>query len=55
MPVAWAAAVHIIANEYYGFDDPLEEFADLYGAHHDEAAIVLKFIRELEEISYPII
>ncbi|MBT2681861.1 tetratricopeptide repeat protein [Bacillus sp. ISL-35] len=55
MPAAWAAAVHFIANEYYGFDDPLNEFANLYGSHHDEAAKVLEFIRELEEISYPII
>lgn len=54
-PAAWAAAVHFTANEYYGFDDPLEEFADLYGSHHVEAAKVLEFIRELEEISYPII
>ncbi|WP_176167397.1 tetratricopeptide repeat protein [Mesobacillus jeotgali] len=52
---AWAAASHFIANEYYGFDDPLETFADLYSSPHEETAQVLDFIRKLEEISYPII
>ncbi|MDQ0414152.1 MULTISPECIES: tetratricopeptide repeat protein [Mesobacillus] len=54
-PNDWAGAIHFIANEYYGFDNPLGEFADLYSSHHEEAAKVLRFIRELEEISYPII
>jgi tetratricopeptide (TPR) repeat protein len=52
---AWAAASHFIANEYYGFEDPLETFADLYSSPHEETAQVLDFIRKLEEISYPII
>ncbi|CAM3944202.1 tetratricopeptide repeat protein [Mesobacillus thioparans] len=54
-PAAWAAAIHFIANEYYGFEDPLEDFAELYGSAEEETAKVLEFIRELEEISYPII
>ena len=52
---AWAASYHFIANEYYGFEDPLDSFADLYGTSTEEAAEVVSFIRMLEEISYPII
>jgi tetratricopeptide (TPR) repeat protein len=52
---AWAAAYHFIANEYYGFDETLETFAELYTSSGEEAEQVLAFIRMLEEISYPII
>ncbi|RSD23342.1 tetratricopeptide repeat protein [Mesobacillus subterraneus] len=52
---AWAAACHFIANEYYGFDDSLDSFAEVYGSSKEEAEQVLGFIRRLEEISYPII
>ena len=51
---AWAAACHFTANEYYGFEDPLESFAEIYGSEVEEAEQVLDFIRKLEEISYPI-
>ncbi|WP_102263767.1 tetratricopeptide repeat protein [Mesobacillus jeotgali] len=52
---AWAAACHFIANEYYGFEDSLESFAEIYNSQVEETEQVLGFIRELEEISYPII
>jgi len=52
---AWAAAYHFMANEYYGFDEPLESFAELYTSSEKETGQVLAFIRMLEEISYPII
>lgn len=52
---AWAAAYHFIANEYYGFDESLESFAELYTSSSEEAEQALAFIRKLEEISYPII
>ncbi|WLR56162.1 tetratricopeptide repeat protein [Mesobacillus subterraneus] len=52
---AWAAACHFIANEYYGFEDPLESFAEIYNSNIEETEQVLSFIRKLEEISYPII
>jgi tetratricopeptide (TPR) repeat protein len=51
---AWAAAYHFTANQYYGFEDPLESFAELYSSTNEEAGQVLVFIRTLEEISYPI-
>ncbi|GAE43997.1 hypothetical protein [Mesobacillus boroniphilus] len=52
---AWAAACHFVANEYYGFEDPLESFAEIYNSQIEETQQVLDFIRRLEEISYPII
>jgi tetratricopeptide (TPR) repeat protein len=52
---AWAAACHFTANEYYGFEDPLESFAEIYSSQVGETEQVLDFIRKLEEISYPII
>ncbi|MGV2938025.1 tetratricopeptide repeat protein [Mesobacillus sp. LC4] len=52
---AWAATCHYIANEYYGFEDPLESFAEIYESEVEETEQVLDFIRKLEEISYPII
>lgn len=52
---AWAAACHSIANEYYGFNDSLESFAEIYNSHFEETEQVLGFIRKLEEISSPII
>lgn len=52
---AWAAAYHFMANEYYGFDESLESFAELYTSSEKETGEVLAFIRMLEEISYPII
>ncbi|UYZ20959.1 tetratricopeptide repeat protein [Mesobacillus jeotgali] len=52
---AWAAACHFTANEYYGFEDPLESFAEIYHSEAEAAEQVLDFIRRLEEISYPII
>lgn len=51
---AWAAACHFIANEYYGFGDSLDSFAEIYNSQIEETEQVLDFIRELEEISYPI-
>ncbi len=51
---AWAAACHSIANEYYGFEDPLESFTEIYNSPTEETEQVLDFIRRLEEISYPI-
>lgn len=52
---AWAAACHFTANEYYGFEDPLGIFAEIYNSTDEETEQVLDFIRKLEEISYPII
>jgi tetratricopeptide (TPR) repeat protein len=52
---AWAAAYHFLANEYYGFDEPLENFSEIYNSSEEEASEALAFIRMLEEISYPII
>lgn len=54
-PEAWAAAYHFIANEYYGFEDSLESFADIYDSSAEGAEEALSFIRMLEEISYSII
>lgn len=52
---ATSAAYHFMANEYFGFEEPLESFAALYQASREESSDVLAFIRMLEEISYPII
>lgn len=52
---AWASAYHFIANEYYGFEDQLESFAEIYNCSVEVAEEALSFIRMLEEISYPII
>jgi tetratricopeptide (TPR) repeat protein len=52
---AWAAAYHFVANEYFGFDDSLDSFADLYNSSIEEAEQALTFITKLEEISSPII
>lgn len=52
---AWSAAYHFLAQEYYGFDEPLEDFAEMYKSDEEEASEALAFIRMLEEISYPII
>ena len=52
---AWAAAYHFVVNEYFGFDNSLDSFAELYNCSIEEAEQALTFITRLEEISSPII
>lgn len=50
-----AAAYHLVADEYYGGDSTTSEMEQLYHSSATEIERCIAFIKELEEISYPII
>ncbi len=52
---AWAAAYHYLANEYFGLDGSIDSYAKQYGSTVEETGAALEFIKQIEEISYPII
>ncbi|MFF2458693.1 tetratricopeptide repeat protein [Peribacillus simplex] len=52
---AWAAAYHALAEEYMTGEVFMRELADLYQADEESVADILSNIKEIEEISYPII
>jgi tetratricopeptide (TPR) repeat protein len=54
-PSVWAAAYHFIGAEYFGAACSVSEFAIKYHASTEEITKALRMIREVEEISYPII
>lgn len=54
-PRAWAAAFHFIALEYYGSKPRTSQFSKEYGVSLKELEKAAALIREVEEISYPII
>ncbi|MDP1417341.1 tetratricopeptide repeat protein [Peribacillus simplex] len=52
---AWAAAYHALAEEYMTGEVFGRGLADLYQADEETVADILSYIKEIEEISYPII
>jgi tetratricopeptide (TPR) repeat protein len=52
---AWAAAFHIIVLEYYGSEPKIHDFSKEYSVEISKIVQALDRIREIEEISYPII
>ncbi|MDE3839807.1 hypothetical protein C0966_10595 [Bacillus methanolicus] len=54
-PSVWAAAYHFIGSEYFGSAHSVGEFAEKYNASPEDIKKAMKIIREVEEISYPII
>lgn len=54
-PAVWAAAYHFIGSEYFGSAHSVGDFAKKYNTSEAEINKALKMIREVEEISYPII
>lgn len=53
--MAWAAAYHFIALEYHGMCVDHIKLTDQYQTSNEDFEKALKKIREVEEISYPII
>jgi tetratricopeptide (TPR) repeat protein len=54
-PNAWAAGFHFLAFQYYGNEPQENEFADEYHISKAELEAATAMIKEIEEISYPII
>lgn len=54
-PNAWAAGFHFIAFQYYGNEPEHSEFTGKYNISLEELEATVSFIKEIEEISYPII
>lgn len=52
---AWAAAFHATVLEYYGMGQNLSQFSSDYGVPREELEKASALIKEIEEISYPII
>jgi tetratricopeptide (TPR) repeat protein len=52
---AWAAAFHLIVLEYYGSEPKVSDFLLEYRVQEEEMTQALELIRQIEEISYPII
>jgi tetratricopeptide (TPR) repeat protein len=52
---AWAAAYHALAEEYMTGEVSVRDLADLYKADEESVVDILSYIKEIEEISYPII
>lgn len=52
---AWAAAYHALAEEYMTGEVFGSDLADLYLADEETVADILSYLKEIEEISYPII
>jgi tetratricopeptide (TPR) repeat protein len=54
-PYIWAAAYHLIALEYHGEIHSVDKLANKYNVEQEAIGKAILFIRELEEISSPII
>lgn len=54
-PQAWAAAFHILTLEYYGQNPKIKDIQDEYGQSEDHVMQAINWIKEIEEISYPVI
>lgn len=54
-PRAWAAAYHFIVLEYFGMPNSIEKLVQKYETQSTSMKEAIKLIRELEEISSPII
>jgi tetratricopeptide (TPR) repeat protein len=54
-PHAWAAGFHYIAYQYYGNEPKASEFTGEYNISIEELEATTNLIKEIEEISYPII
>jgi hypothetical protein len=54
-PYIWAAAYHFIALEYHGETISIDKLAKKYEVEQEAISKTILFIRELEEISSPII
>lgn len=54
LPV-WAAAYHALAEEYMAGENISGKIADIYLADEEAVEDILSYIKEIEEISYPII
>ncbi|MGM9957089.1 MAG: tetratricopeptide repeat protein [Peribacillus sp.] len=52
---AWAAAYHALAEEYMTGEDRIQEIANSYSVDGEAVTNILATIKEIEEISYPII
>jgi tetratricopeptide (TPR) repeat protein len=52
---AWAAGFHFIAFQYYGNEPQGSDFTGEYNISLEELEATTTFIKEIEEISYPII
>ncbi|OLS41500.1 tetratricopeptide repeat protein [Bacillus sp. MRMR6] len=50
---AWAAAYHLLAQEYFGIEPDFDLISEEYQASSEHIAQALAKIKELEEISYP--
>jgi tetratricopeptide (TPR) repeat protein len=54
-PFIWAASYHFIALEYHGEITSMDKLANKYSVEQDAIRNAILFIRQLEEISSPII
>jgi hypothetical protein len=54
-PIAWAAGFHFIAFQYYGNEPQGSDFTCEYKISLEELDATVNLIKEIEEISYPII
>lgn len=52
-PAAWAAAFHLLAENYLGMDGEIEEVSDDYQVSSDEIILARAKIEEIDKISYP--
>lgn len=52
-PAAWAAAFHILSQEYLGIEQEISRIASEYGAEPQEIEQAKKQIEIIEKISYP--
>jgi tetratricopeptide (TPR) repeat protein len=51
----WAAAYQALAQEYQGMDPDLEGLSAQYGVMENDIDKTISYLKEIEEISYPII
>ncbi|WP_445489637.1 tetratricopeptide repeat protein [Niallia sp. 03133] len=49
----WAAAYHFVMKEYYGQEEEIASYCDIYSVNEHEMEEAISFIKSLEEISYP--
>lgn len=52
-PAAWAAAFHLVAEDYLGMDGKIEGIVNAYQVSLDEMKLARAKIEEIEKISYP--
>lgn len=50
---AWAAAFHLLAEEYHGMQSDITELAIEYGVESKEIELAIRQIDHIEKISYP--